>query len=282
MKTLGEVLLLSAGYLKERSVLSPRLSAEELLAFVLKLKRLDLYMLFDRPLDENELTTYRALLKRRAGGEPVEYITGEVEFASCHFEITPACIIPRQETEILFHDALIEIKKMEKKSLVAWDVCCGSGCLGIALKKKMAEIEVTLSDISDEALALARKNSEKNGVDLSFLKGDLLAPFEGKRADIVFCNPPYITEGEFPDLSREVRDFEPKRALVSGPTGLEFYQRLSRDLPRYLNPGAKVFFELGTGQGSALLELFSAPCWTRKNVKKDWADHDRFFFLEFE
>lgn len=104
----------------------------------------------------------------------------------------------------------------------------------------------------------------------------------GKKADIVFCNPPYVTSKEFFNLDRSVRDFEPKGALVGGEDGLAFYQRLEKDLPQYLNPQAKIYLEIGSGQGNALLDLFSGPIWKGVRVEKDWSGHDRFFFLEFE
>ncbi len=276
MKTLGEILNLSVQHLKERQVPRARRMAEELLAHHLGLKRLDLYMQFDRPMLESELAAYRASLKRKIKGEPLEYILEKISFFHCQIEVSPAVLIPRQETEILLSKASQGVAPEMK---TAWDLCCGSGCLGIGLKKAHPDLEVTLSDLSESALALAKKNAVLNQVEVNFLHGDLLAPFAGKKADLILCNPPYVTEEEYAALDPEVKHYEPKMALVGG---LTFYERLSQELPNYLNPHAKLFLEIGASQGSAVLSLFSAAYWKVKRVEKDWADHDRFFFLEFE
>jgi release factor glutamine methyltransferase len=280
MKTLGSVLQLSMQYLQDHKCAQPRRPVEELLGALLGLKRIELYMHFDRPLEEKELTAYRPWLARLAKGEPVEYILGEVEFYHCKIQLTPDVLIPRQETEILVDKICTRLSDTPHKQM--WDVCCGSGCLGISLKKALPQLDVFLSDISSQALAVAKKNAEENGVEIQLLQGDLLEPFKGMKADFLICNPPYVSEGEYAVLDPSVRDFEPRTALVGGQTGLEFYERLARELPSYLNPGAKLFFELGTGQGEAIKGLFSAPCWKGAEIEKDWAGHDRFFFLEFE
>ena len=345
MKILGDVLKLATQYLKERNISSPRRDAEVLLSHVLKMPRLDLYLQFDRPLHEEELSTFRSFLKRKAGGEPAEYICGEVSFFGCQIGISPDVLIPRPETEILLEkicqlvragcqtpvprkiddfEALCEdskgcsfpadetipervgeeagaqsaskgrfcrvpefgnllVKEIPLSGSRAWDICCGSGCMGIALKKRFPELAVTLADISEKALSIARENSRRNGVEVDLLCGDLLAPLQGRpKAHLVLCNPPYISRKEFNELDRSVKDFEPERALIGGEDGLLFYERLSRDLPECLMPQAQVFLEIGAGQGKAVSDLFNAAHWKAKRVEKDWAGHDRFFFLEFE
>ena len=127
-----------------------------------------------------------------------------------------------------------------------------------------------------EALALAAENARLNGVDVELRSGDLLAPFSGEKADFVVCNPPYVSEQEYAALSPSVADFEPKRALLGGAKGTEFYERLKRELPAYLNPGGKVFFEIGSGQGGALKKLFP-----KGELESDWAGHPRFFTIYF-
>lgn len=282
MKTLGDVLNLSSQFLKEKGNQRFRRTAEELISHVLKLKRLDLYMQFDRPVIEEELEALRVLLKRAVKGEPLEYISGEVAFYHCQLEVTPDVLIPRPETEILVDLICRHIAQEVQEGRVAWDLCTGSGCIGIAVKKKCAALSVVLSDLSLQALNIAKGNAEKNEVDVEILQGDLLAPFAGRKADFIFCNPPYITSKEFLGLDPSVKNFEPSQALVGGEDGLLFYSRLSKELPPHLNSGAKLFFEIGCGQGNALLQLFSGPRWKGARVEKDWAGHDRFFFLEFE
>jgi release factor glutamine methyltransferase len=280
MKMLTEVLGLASQFLNDKKISRSRRTAEELLGFTLKLKRMDLYMQFDRPLLEEELEVFRSLLKRAAKGEPVSYITGEVLFYDCAIKVTPDVLIPRPETEILVDLACKQIKHLSEK--VVWDLCTGSGCIGIAVKKACPDLKVTLSDISAQALSIAAENAKENQVDVKVVQGDLLTPFAGAKADFIFCNPPYVSPGEYKELDSSVRDYEPKIALVAEEEGLALYRRLKEELPHYLNPGAKIYLEIGSKQGKAVLDLFSGAPWKGARVEKDWAGHDRFFFLEFE
>jgi release factor glutamine methyltransferase len=273
MKTLGEILTLSADFLQKRGIDRPRRQVEELLSYILKLPRIELYMQYDRPMMELELTQLRGAIKRRAEGEPWQYIAGQVEFLGCRIQVNKNVLIPRQETEILTDKIL---KELPATPVEIWDVCTGSGCIGIALKKKRPDCNVVLSDISLEALAIAKENAAENGVDIEALQGDLLNPFQGRKADLIVCNPPYIFEKDYSQLDREVRDFEPKIALVGG---LEFYQRLASELQNYLKPGAKVYLEMGTGMGVQVNNLFQGPFWKKKEILPDWASHDRVLIL---
>ncbi len=262
MKTIGELVKCT----------QPRRLIEDLLAHVLGLKRIELYMQFDRPLIESELEQLRTLWKRAVRGEPVQYVMGEVEFLGCRLKVDKRALIPRQETEILAD----YVAKMAPQGTL-WDICCGSGCLGIALKKKFPTLHVVLSDISSDALELARENAQRNEVDVTFLQGDLLAPFEGLQADWVVCNPPYISQGAYAELDPSVRNFEPVGALVGGERGTEFYERLAAQLPPFLAAQAKVCLEIGFDQGEALKNIFN---WGSQTLQKDWSGRDRFFFLE--
>jgi release factor glutamine methyltransferase len=282
MKTLGEILTISANFLKEKNCPRFRRDAEELLAHVLNLKRLDLYMQFDRPVQERELESFRTLIKRTLKGEPVEYIIGEVVFYHCNISVGLGVLIPRPETEILVDQAYRMLGKGDLHQKTAWDLCTGSGCIGIAIKKACPDLHVCLSDLSERALEFAATNAMKNNIEVEVLQGDLLVPFTGRKADIIFCNPPYVAAKDFFTLDRSVKDFEPKQALIGGEDGLSFYRRLQNELPAYLNPQAKIFFEIGAGQGEAVLDIFSGRGWKNMRVEKDWAGHDRFFFLEFE
>lgn len=276
MKTLGEVLPLSSRFLSDRKIDRSRRLVEELLSSLLRCKRIDLYMQFDRPLDDSELATLREWLKRAAKHEPVEYIVGEIDFFGCTIKTDPRGLIPRQETELLVERIANQIKEQK----IIWDVCTGSGCIGISLKKKFPNLEVSLSDLSVDAISLAKENGEKNGVEVKFCVGDLFAPFLGKKADLIVCNPPYISSGEYLKIDSSVRDFEPKMALVGGEYGVDFYERLAADLPDYLNDGGMVFLEIGATQGSRVKEIFASPIWKRIEVFQDLSGKDRFFFLE--
>jgi len=235
---------------------------------------------FDRPLQEDELKMYRALLKRKAAGEPIEYICGSIEFFGCDLYTNANVLIPRPETELLLEKASQQIEKNVEKKV--WDVCCGSGCIGLGLKKRFPQLKVILSDIEESAISVAKRNAKRNQLDVEFLLGDLLSVFKGQKADMIFCNPPYISRKDFECLDRSVKDFEPSQALIGGESGLLYYERLSRVLPEYLEPKARLFLEIGAGQGGAVLDIFNSGYWKAKKVEKDWAGHDRFFFLEFE
>lgn len=269
MKTIGEVLKLSSAFLEERGVARPRRISEELLSHVLGLKRMELYLQFDRPVVEKELDAIRNGLKKCGKGEPLEYVIGEVEFFGCKIAVDRRVLIPRPETEILVE---LAAKRIERG--VLWDLCTGSGCIGIALKKARPELSVALSDIAPEALLLAATNAKRNDVEVEIVQGDLLAPFRGRKADVIVCNPPYVSEKEYGELDPSVREFEPKLALVGGERGTEVYERLKKELPAYLNPGAQVFFEIGAKQGEALKKLFPEG-----ELHADWAGHPRFFVL---
>jgi release factor glutamine methyltransferase len=279
MKTLRDVLLLAAAYLEARGVERARRMAEELLSYALSLPRVELYLQHDRPLTEEELAPVRGWMKRLGEGEPLAYVLGFVEFFGCRIEVDRSVLIPRPETEILLD---LACKALQGSEGVVWDLCCGSGCLGIGLKKRLPQLEVVLADCAQEALVAASRNARLNGVEVTLREGDLLSPFQGEKALAILCNPPYIAEKEYPSLHASVRDFEPRQALVGGPSGLEYYARLAQQMPSHLRTGGRVFMEIGSGQGEAVQRLFSAPCWQRRRVEQDWAGHDRFFFLEIE
>jgi release factor glutamine methyltransferase len=282
MKSILDILTLSSAYLKDRGIENPRRQAEDLISDALDITRVDLYVNYDRPLTEAELDLCRKRLARRVKGEPLAYIHGEVTFYGCQLLVNKNVLIPRPETEILVDKIVSQLAGHDLKDKVLWDVCCGSGCLGIALKKRFPDLRVILSDLSPEALAIAKQNAERNAIQVEFRQGDLLAPFEEEKADYFVCNPPYIAEHEFSGLDKEVSEYEPKMALVSGSTGLEIYHRLADDLPSHLSSKAKGWLEIGYSQGETVKALFQEGFWTSARVEKDWSGHDRFFFLEAE
>lgn len=280
MKTVGELLSLSTAFLQEKGIREPRRDVEELLAKALGLQRLDLYLQYDRPVEENELLLFRDWIRRKAKFEPIEYILGQTNFYHCTILVNRSTLIPRPETEILVDLISKRLQKIDLSGHVLWDLCCGSGCIGIALKKVFPALKVILSDFSAEALEVAAENASLNGVEVELRQGDLLAPFSGEKVNYITCNPPYISEKEYLTLERSVAAFEPKTALVSGETGLEFYERLAYQLPPYLQDNAQVFFEIGASQGDLLKKVFFMHSWARFTLNQDWSGRDRFFFLE--
>jgi release factor glutamine methyltransferase len=203
-----------------------------------------------------------------------------VEFYGLKLKVTTDVLIPRPETEILVDKIAKSLTDVKGKRLL--DLCTGSGCIGLALKKKFPSLQGSLSDLSSKALDVAKENSKINDVQVEFFQGDLFEPLALQKFDYIICNPPYISESEYADLSKEVRDFEPKEALLAGPSGLEFYQRLSRELPSHLNPGGKVWLEIGASQGASVSALFLDRIWKSCILEKDWSGHDRFISLELQ
>lgn len=273
MKTVREVLQLSSSYFEERGIDRPRRLAEELLAHILRLKRIDLYLQSDLPLEEEELALLRCLLRRKAQGEPLEYITGEISFYGCRIKVDQRALIPRPETEIL-----VDLLSQRLQGSKLWDLCTGSGCIGIALKKKFPHLEVFLSDLSEEALSLAQENAELNQVGVEICRGDLFVPFAGRTTDCIISNPPYIGAEEFSALDSSVRNYEPTIALLAGRRGTEFYERLSKEAPAFLNPGGQICLEIGWNQGCEVSSFFSKAPWKQTELLPDWAGKDRFFF----
>lgn len=282
MKTVAELILLSAEFLKKKEIENSRRAAEELVADALNLKRLDLYLSFDRPLEDSEVEKIRKNLSRRAKGEPWQYISGEIEFYQCKIKVNSCVLIPRQETEILVDLMVKELSLQDLKGKYFLDLCAGSGCIGLALKKQFPELQVALADISSEALQVASENAIRNGLRVETLQGDFLNALDDRSFDFIVCNPPYVSERSYSDLHSSVKDYEPKLALVSKDEGLEFYSRFAREGHRYLNSQGKVWFEIGYDQGESLKRLFKGAPWKNVKLEKDWSAHDRFFSLEIE
>lgn len=242
--------------------LGERREAEELLAHVLRCKRLELYLQFDRPVDEAEVAAFRELVRRRKGGEPIGYLIGEVEFYGAKIRVDRRVLIPRAETELLVD---LVAKKRPEGTVV--DLCTGSGCIAIALKMRFPKLRVVGVDLSEEALEVARENGIRNGVEVEWRQGDFLEAVKGETVDWLVSNPPYVTEGEWAALDRSVRDFEPKMALVGG---LTFYERLKAWK-------GKFFVEMGADQGPDVQKMFPGSV-----LHRDWTGRDRFISLECE
>ncbi|MGR3973271.1 MAG: peptide chain release factor N(5)-glutamine methyltransferase [Candidatus Rhabdochlamydia sp.] len=273
MKTISDILELSTTFFSQKGFGTPRREAEELLSLVLKLPRLELYLQFDRPLDPKELDLLRLFLKKRSQRMPWQYITGSTQFLDVELEVAPDVLIPRQETEFLAEKV---IEAIGTEAMTVWDLCCGSGCLGIAIKQQKPDCSLILSDVSLQAVAIAKKNAAKNDVHVDIWHGDLLEAFHGLKADIIVCNPPYISEKDYHDLEPEVKQWEPKLALVGGESGYEFYEKLARILPAHLYKTGALYLEIGTGMGDHVKKIFLSQGWKFVEVFKDYASHDRF------
>ena len=245
------------------AVPDPRLDAEYLLAHTLKMPRLDLLMEKQRELTPGEEAAFEALAARREKREPLQYILGTQPFMGFSFKTDPRALIPRNDTEILCEEALRHLKAGQR----VFDLCTGSGALAIAVKKLCPGAEVTASDISPDALSLARENAAALGADVRFLQGDLFFPVSGERFDMILCNPPYIPDPLRGRLQEEI-GWEPARALFAGEDGLLFYRRIAREAPELLNPGGYLILEIGDDQFEAVKALL-APSFLGITLLRD-------------
>ncbi len=286
--TVGKLLTWTTEYLKNSGSHSPRLDAEVLLAHARGCQRIELYTSFaDEPTEETK-TAFREMVRRRAEGTPVAYLVGYKEFYSASFEVNPDVLIPRPETEHLIVEALDRAKQLREErgdaqaELHIADVGTGSGIIAVTMAKHLKRCTVTAIDISPSALEVARRNAAKFEVDeqqIHFVEGDLLAAVDSEqRFDMILSNPPYVSEAEFEQLDRSVREYEPCGALVAGPQGSETIARLIKAAPDHLASDGWLLFEFSPMLAGGL-ETLVGPDWQAPIVTKDYAGHPRIVAL---
>ncbi len=274
--TVLESLQLSTDFLEKKGIESPRLNAELLLADILNCKRLDLYLKFDQPLKENEVDKYREWISRRGKFEPLQYVTGKVEFYGMQFKVTRDVLIPRSETEILVEEVIKFCKG--KTGLKILDIGTGSGNIPIALAKNLVGAEIVTVDVSAEAIEVAKENAVMNGVEseIKFILSDVNHyTTETDLFDIVISNPPYISAEEYPTLQKEITDYEPSIALTDAKDGLDFYRVISERSKSFLKRGGNIFLEIGQGQKEDIEKILSANEFTEIHFIKDYQQIDR-------
>ena len=278
--TLLEVLQSTTGYFQKHNIESPRLNAEQLLAHVLDRKRIELYLEFERELNESELAALRKLVKRRAEREPLQHLLGTVEFCGRTFLCDKRALVPRPETEQLI-ELMISNFKSEMAHSRILDVGTGSGVIALSLAAEHPGTEIVGVDISHDALALAQENAERLGLTdrVKFLKSNLLVSVEGS-FDLIAANLPYISTQQRQTLSREVLH-DPEVALFAGPRGDELLRELIAQGPSRLRPGGVLALEIGIGQSEMLVAAM-----TEKNYRDIWTENDysgvtRFLFARY-
>jgi release factor glutamine methyltransferase len=250
---------------------SPRLDAELLLAHATGLDRVGLYTAHDRPLDPSERARYRELVRRRLGGEPVAYLTGEREFWSLRLAVDPRVLIPRRETEHLVEAVLGAVPAGSARVV---DVGTGSGAIALALGKERPAWQIVAVDRSAGALAVARQNAAEHGVAVAFVRAAWLGPLGGP-FDVVVSNPPYVRSAAISGLAAEVR-CEPRAALDGGADGLDAYRVLVPQAAERLRKGGVLAFEIGSDEGRAVAELCAASgAFEPARVTTDLAGLDR-------
>ena len=248
--TIREALRAATARLTQASVPDADVDASYLLASVLKEDTLAMRINGHRELAAPQRAAFDALCDRRAAREPLQYILGETEFMGLTFHVEPGVLIPRADTEILVDKAL-ELMRPGARVL---DIGTGSGAIAISLAKLGKSARVTAVDVSDKALEIARKNAESNGANVEFIKSDCFSALNGRKYDMIVSNPPYISDDEMRGLMPEVK-LEPELALFGGADGLDFYRRISREAPGYLNEGGWLLFEIGWLQKDAVSAL---------------------------
>ncbi|HEY3193734.1 MAG TPA: peptide chain release factor N(5)-glutamine methyltransferase [Candidatus Dormibacteraeota bacterium] len=269
--TVIEVLKAASGHLQKHGSDSARLDAEVLLARALGLRRLDLYLQFDRPLSDEELSDYRDLTKRRARGEPVAYLVGHKEFMALDFEVTADVLVPNPDTEVLVQRA-VAIARSAPEALRVADVGTGSGCIAIALAHYAPSVEVWAVDISPAALEVAARNVKRHGLEtrVHLACGDLIAPLHGE-FDLVCANLPYLAPGDIrpPEVLAQ-----PASALIGGEDGSELVVRLLEAAPARLKAGGRVLAEVDPAILPTVLEVADRN-FAGRAVHRDLGGHER-------
>lgn len=280
-----EVLDRTIKFFQDKGFDSPRLDAELLLAHAFRIERIQLYLKFEQPVSEAELTVARELVKRRTQGEPVAYILGAKGFYGHMFKVGPGVLIPRPESEHVVEEALDWIKANPRDQYVIADLGCGTGCIGLSILKAEPLAQLVAVDISDVALNYAKENAELLGVTdrvhflqtnaddveavVSFMKNNNF-----NEIDVLVSNPPYIAEND-PHVEKDVKAYEPKEALFAENSGLEKLQKWSKLYqPHLSNPGL-MLMEMGFQQGPEMKEHFKSLRFESVEVKKDLSGHDR-------
>jgi release factor glutamine methyltransferase len=274
--TIETVLRWATDDFRARGVDSPRLDAELLLGRALSCTRIQLIADAKRGLENDELTRFRELVKRRRAREPTAYILGEREFYGRRFRVDRRVLIPRPDTETLVEVAL-ERTRHRSMSMRALDLCTGSGCVAITLARERPTSLVVATDVSDDALAVARDNALRLGAyNVGFRSGDLFAAVEGSaRFDLVTANPPYIAAAEIASLQPEIRDYEPRLALAGGQDGLTLVRLIVAGVGPHLARGGRLAVEIGFGEAAATADLFAAAGFAQIEVRRDYARIER-------
>lgn len=281
--TIIKILNWTKQYFADKGVENPRLDAEILLCAVLKCERINLYMDFERPLNEQELADYKKLVIRRAQNEPLAYILGEKAFMSNVFKVNQYTLVPRPETELLV-ESLIKASELVNDSPKILDIGTGSGAIIVSLLDYLPQAVGAAVDISAGALSIAKENAVNIGVDkrAAFIQSDLFTAIpDTKKFDIIVSNPPYIPAEDIKGLAQDVQN-EPVTALDGGADGLDFYRRITKEAIHYLAEDGLLAFEIGIGQSAAVADLCRTAGLNCVAVRKDYAGIDRMVFAAKE
>lgn len=272
------LLLHSARLLSGAGVPDPEQDASLMLARLTGAKPLSLRTDMDTQLPAEILEAFEQMMRRRLKREPLQYILGSFPFQGMDFLLDARVLIPRPETSLLVDWALELLAAFSGPSVL--DLCCGSGCIGLSVKKKRPDASVTLTDLSPEAVSVAKINAERLDLEAGILEGDLFSPVPDRKYDLVLSNPPYIPSSECASLQREVQ-FEPLFALDGGEDGMDFYRRIAAEAPAHLRPGGRLLLELGIHEAGLVRDMLLRSGAKSVEVRKDFADVDRMMLAVF-
>ncbi len=267
--TIREMLVYGERQLQQADIPEAKVNAWYLFAHVTGMTKSSFFLRAEEEAEDGWVTEYGHMLNLRMTRRPLEYITNETEFMGLPFYVDENVLIPRQDTECLVEEALSYVQGKD-----VLDLCTGSGCIGISLAVLGGCRSVTLADLSEAALRVARENAHKNQADVLFVQGDLFENIEDTY-DVIVANPPYIPTSEIERLMPEVRDYEPRPALDGEEDGLHFYHRIIGESSRYLRFGGRLCFETGYNQGKAVCSYMKKSGYTNVEIKKDLAGLDR-------
>ncbi len=273
--TIREVLNWTRGYFEGAGITQPRLEAEILLAHALEVDRLHLYLSPDKPLTLDERDRYRAYIQKRRTGTPLQHLIGEVAFLGLRFRVRRDALIPRAETEELL-DRVLHIVPRDRE-VRCLDLGTGSGVIAICLARYLPKAEIVAVEISEPALALARENATTNGVldRVAFMQGDWFDAVSGS-FDFILSNPPYVATEEMDALPQEVREHEPHVALDGGCGGIERIGDIVSRAPEFLEPGGRLFLEIGHTQGARVRQMMEKMGFVEVIIERDLAGRERY------
>ena len=276
--TVLEAIQKSADFLGKKNVESPRLQTELLLSHFLKLPRMKLYLNFERVLTPSETDALRELIKRRSQREPLQHIVGSTSFCGFEIAVNRHALVPRPETEMLAELGWQFLSSINSQPSAALDFGTGTGCIAIAIAAKCPNAKILATDISADALTLAKENAVKNNLaeQIEVLQGDGFTALPNNiRFDLIISNPPYIPSAEIATLQPEVRDFDPRTALDGGVDGLDFYRKLAAEAKPFLKSDGKIMLEFGDGQADVIRTIFENEKWIVEAVKEDYSQRAR-------
>lgn len=277
MKTIEQLLQVGVKILKENKIEGALIDTQILLSRLLGVDKLYLHIHSNDLIQTDIENNFFEQIEKRSNNMPIAYITKQKDFMALSFYVDERVLIPRNDTEILVENAIKIIKKSQKEKVEILDLCCGSGCIGISLAYEFQNAQIILSDISSDALDIAKINVETYDLSkrIKLIQSDLLENIPPKKFDIITANPPYITANELEALEKDILRYEPLLALSGGNDGLEFYRSILQKAVDYLNNNGYLIFEIGHLQGKKVKELMLKSGFTGVQIIQDYAHNDR-------